>query len=194
MLPELAFVQEILMNKPIRSLILAAAAAMTLNVVAARAETASELTASSKRALRQLVSQNPTAKALNDKAKGVLVFPSIVKAGFMFGGQMGDGTLLKRGRAVAFYNTVAASYGLQAGVQVYGYALFFMDEGSMGYLDSVDGFEIGVGPSVVVVDQGMGKNMNTTTIQNGIYAFIFDQKGLMGGLGIQGSKITKIDK
>jgi lipid-binding SYLF domain-containing protein len=182
------------MNKSIGTLALAITLAITLTAVAARAETAAELTNSSKRALRQLVSQNPTAKALNDKAKGVLVFPSIVKAGFMFGGQVGDGALLKKGRAVAFYNTLAASYGFQAGVQVYGYALFFMDEGSMGYLDSVDGFEIGVGPSIVVVDQGMGKNMNTTTIQNGIYAFIFDQKGLMGGLGIQGSKITKIDK
>jgi lipid-binding SYLF domain-containing protein len=182
------------MNKPMRSLMFAVVLALTVTAVAARAETAAELTNSSKRALRQLVSNNSAAKALNDKAKGVLVFPSIVKAGFMFGGQMGDGALLKKGKAVAFYNTFAGSYGFQAGVQVYGYALFFMDEASMGYLDRVDGWELGVGPSIVVVDEGMGKSMSTTTIQKGVYAFIFDQKGLMGGMGIQGSKITKIDK
>ena len=182
------------MNKPIRSLIFAVALAMMLTAVAARAESAAELKASSKAALRQLVANDPAAKLLNDKAKGVLVFPSIVKAGFMFGGQMGDGTLFKRGKAVGFYNTIAASYGFQAGVQVYGYALFFMDEESMGYLDKVDGWEIGVGPSVVIVDEGMGRNLNTTTIQKGVYAYIFSQKGLMAGAGIQGSKITKISK
>ena len=182
------------MNKPIRSLIFAVALAMMLTAVAARAESAAELKASSKAALRQLVANDPAAKLLNDKAKGVLVFPSIVKAGFMFGGQIGEGVLFRGGKAAGYYNTVAGSYGFQAGIQKYGYALFFMTSAALEQLDATRGFEVGVGPSVVVVDEGMGKSMTSNTITSDVYAYIFNQKGLMGGMGIQGSKITKIDK
>jgi lipid-binding SYLF domain-containing protein len=124
----------------------------------------------------------------------VLVFPSIVKAGFMFGGQIGEGVLDKNRRPAAYYNSVAASYGFQAGVEVFGYALFFMNDQALAYLDKSEGFELGVGPSIVVVDEGVGKSLTSTTITQDVYAFIFNQKGLMGGLGIQGSKITKIAK
>lgn len=88
---------------------------------------------------------------------------------------------------------MAASYGFQAGVQAFGYALFFMDDASVRYLDNSDGWELGMGPSLVVLDEGFGKNLSTTTLQKGVYAFIFDQRGLMGGVGIQGSKITRIN-
>jgi lipid-binding SYLF domain-containing protein len=115
-----------------------------------------------------------------------------VKAGFMIGGQMGDGVLMKHGKTSGYYNSVAGSYGLQAGVQVFGYALFFMNDGALAYLNKSDGWEIGVGPSIVVVDEGMGKSLTSTTITQDVYAFIFDQRGLMAGLGIQGSKITKL--
>ena len=144
------------------------------------------------RALENLTAQNTAAQLLAGKAKAVLVFPNIVKAGFLFGGQMGNGALLKNGRAVGFYNSLAASYGLQAGVQAFGYALFFMNDSALAYLDRSNGWEIGVGPSIVIVDEGMGKSMTSTTLTQDVYAFIFDQKGLMAGLGIQGSKITKI--
>jgi lipid-binding SYLF domain-containing protein len=77
-------------------------------------------------------------------------------------------------------------------VQKYGYVLFFMDEASVQYLDKSDGWELGTGPSLVVMDEGFGKSMSTTTLQKGVYAFIFNQKGLMAGAGLQGSKITKI--
>jgi lipid-binding SYLF domain-containing protein len=93
-----------------------------------------------------------------------------------------------------YYNSLAGSYGLQAGVQTFGYALFFMNEAALAYLDKSDGWEIGVGPSIVVVDEGVGKSLTSTTITHDVYAFIFDQKGLMAGLGIQGSKISKISK
>jgi len=122
----------------------------------------------------------------------VLVFPNMMKAGFLFGGQVGDGVLLKKGRAAGYYNSVAASYGLQAGAQTFGYALFFMNNGALAYLDSSSGWEVGVGPSIVVVDSGVGKSITSTTTTQDVYAFIFNQKGLMGGLGIQGSKITKL--
>jgi lipid-binding SYLF domain-containing protein len=112
----------------------------------------------------------------------------------MFGGQMGDGVLMTKGRTAGYYNSLAASYGFQAGIQVFGYALFFMNDGALSYLDKSDGWEIGVGPSIVVVDAGVGKSLTSTTITQDVYAFIFDQQGLMAGLGIQGSKITKISK
>jgi lipid-binding SYLF domain-containing protein len=153
-----------------------------------------ELDRDARAALQSLTHKNSAARLLAHKATAVLVFPSIVKAGFMFGGQMGEGVLLKNGRPAGYYNSVAASYGLQAGVQWYGYALFFMNNEALGYLDSSGGWEVGVGPSVVVVDEGMGKSITSTTLTQDVYAFIFNQKGLMGGLGVQGSKITRIEK
>lgn len=93
----------------------------------------------------------------------------------------------------AYYRSLAASYGLQAGAQSFGYVLFFMDEESLKYLDQSDGWEVGTGPSLVVLDQGFAKSLSTTTLQKGVYAFIFNQKGLMGRVGIQGSKITRIN-
>lgn len=90
------------------------------------------------------------------------------------------------------YNSVAASYGLQAGVHSYGYEVFFMNDAAMSYLNRSEGWEIGVGPSIVVVDAGIAKSLTTTTAKDNIYAFIFGQKGLMAGLGLQGSKITRI--
>ena len=153
-----------------------------------------ELDRDAARALKSLYASNTTARLLGPKATAVLVFPSIVKAGFLFGGQIGEGVLLKNGRPVGYYNSVAASYGLQAGVQVFGYALFFMNDSALSYLDRSDGWELGVGPSIVVVDAGVGKSLTSTTITQDVYAFIFDQKGLMAGLGVQGSKITRISK
>jgi lipid-binding SYLF domain-containing protein len=160
---------------------------------AALAASASAIDRDAKASLEQLYQNTPGAKALADKAVAVLVFPSIVKGGFIIAGQFGDGALRKKGKSVAYYRSLAASYGFQAGVQAFGYVLFFMDDASVKYLDNSDGWELGVGPSLVVLDAGFGKNMSTTTLQKGVYAFIFDQKGLMGGMGIQGSKITRIN-
>lgn len=158
----------------------------------AYAQSNAELERESRAALKNLIAQNQTAKDLNAKAVAVLIFPDVKKAGFIVGGQYGEGVLLRGDKVAAFYNTGGASVGLQAGAQKYGYALFLMTEDAVKALDAADGFEIGVGPSVVVVDQGYAKSTTTTTIKDNIYAFIFDQKGLMAGLGIQGNKITKM--
>ncbi|HVM96915.1 MAG TPA: YSC84-related protein [Candidatus Acidoferrales bacterium] len=143
-------------------------------------------------ALQHLYAKSDAARLLSKEAKGILVFPGIYKAGFIIGGAGGDGVLTKDGHPVAYYRSVAASYGLQAGVQKFGYALFFMKDEALGYLDKSEGWELGVGPSIVVVDAGVGKSLTTTTGRSDVYAFIFSQKGLMAGIGIQGSKITKI--
>ena len=158
------------------------------------AATASEIRKDSEHTLNKLYTRVPSAKVLAGSAKGILVFPNIVKAGLLIGGQYGEGVLMKDGRASGYYSTAGASYGLQAGAQSYGYVLFFMSDGALRYLDTSKGFEVGVGPSVVVVDEGMGKSLTTTTTKDDVYAFIFNQTGLMAGLGIQGNKITKIDK
>jgi lipid-binding SYLF domain-containing protein len=145
-------------------------------------------------ALDKLYAKESVAKMLSQKAAGILVFPNIVKAGFIVGGHYGEGALLRDGNLVAHYNSVAASYGLQAGVQSFGYVLFLMNDKMLQYLDSSDGWEIGVGPSIVIIDAGKAKSMTTLTLKDDVYAFIFNQQGLMAGLGLQGSKITKLDK
>jgi len=154
---------------------------------------AAELTNEARAALSDLYAKVPAAKALGGKAVAVLVFPSVTKAGLMIGGQHGDGALMRGTQTIGYYNTSGASYGLQAGVQRYGYAMFFMNENALKQLDKASGFEVGVGPSVVVMDEGMAKTATTTTMKDDIYAFIFSQKGLMAGLGIQGNKISRID-
>ena len=158
----------------------------------AAAASASAIDRSVSNALTRLYRELPAAKTLARDAKAVLVFPSVTKGGLMVGGQYGEGALRKGGKTVGYYKTTAVSYGLQAGVQRFGYALFFMTDTAFKYLDQTDGWEIGAGPSVVVLDEGMAKTLTTTTARSDVYAFIFSQKGLMAGLGLQGSKITRI--
>jgi lipid-binding SYLF domain-containing protein len=153
---------------------------------------AAKLTTESQAALQRLTAGVPLAAELTKTADPILVFPSITKAGLGIGGQYGEGALLKKGAAVGYYKTTGASFGLQAGAQTYGYAMFFTGANAVDQLDKANGFEVGVGPSVVVVDEGMGKSTTTTTLKDDVYAFIFGQKGLMAGLGIQGNKIKRI--
>ncbi len=160
----------------------------------ARAADAAQLDQAAQAALQDLYAKVPAAKVLGEKARAILVFPSITKAGLVVGGQYGEGALIRGGKTVAYYSTAGASYGLQAGVQKYGYAMMFMTDAAFQALDKVDGFEVGVGPTVVVVDEGVARNATTATMKDDIYAFVFDQKGLMAGIGIQGTKITKLQK
>ena len=174
------------------ALALAAGVLMTPNQSAAAS--AAEINRDVKIALEKLYAKSSSAKTLGEKAKGILVFPGIIKAGFMVGGQFGEGALLRGGKTAGYYNTLSASYGLQIGGQKYGYALFFMSDSAMSWLDRSDGWEIGTGPSIVVMDTGAASSATTTSLQSEIYAFFFDQKGLMGGLGLQGTKVSKIKK
>jgi len=145
-----------------------------------------------KAALKSLYRTTPSAKTVGGKAKAILVFPKIVKAGFIGGVQYGEGALIQDNKIVGYYNIAAASYGLQAGIQSFGYAMFFMTDSALQSLNDSAGFEIGTGPSVVVVDAGKARTLTTTTLRKDVYAFIFGQKGLMAGFGLQGSKISRI--
>jgi len=154
------------------------------------ADTSYEINQNVDAALSNLYSSTPAAVQLSRKATGVLVFPNVVKAGFLFGGEFGVGALRQNGQTTGYYNIAAASYGLQIGVQSFGYALFLMNGKAMSFLNSQDGWQVGVGRSVVVMDQGMARSFTTATQLDDVYAFIFGQQGLMAGMGIQGSKIT----
>jgi lipid-binding SYLF domain-containing protein len=143
-------------------------------------------------ALNELYSHSETAKALRPKAKAILVFPDMKKAAFIIGAQYGYGALREGTKTVGYYRTGAASYGFQAGVKKFGYALFFMTDSALKYLDNSGGWAIGTGPSIVVLDQGAARSLTTTNLRSDVYAFVFSQQGLMGGIGLEGSKITKI--
>ena len=158
-----------------------------------RADEAATIEQDSRDALALLLKTSGSAKELAELADGVLVFPKIVKGGLIVGGQYGEGALFQKDAVAGYYSTAAVSYGLQAGIQTYGYAVFFLNENALSYLESSDGWEIGTAPNVVVVDKGAGTSLTTTSARGNIYVFFFDQKGLMAGLTIEGSKITIID-
>jgi lipid-binding SYLF domain-containing protein len=155
---------------------------------------ARKIATESQDALAKLYAHSAKAAELGKRARAVLIFPKIVKAGLFVGGQGGQGALIagEGGEATAFYEIFAASFGLQAGAQTFSYALFFITESSLDYLKKSEGWSIGSGPSVVVVDKGMAASMNTTTLTQDVYAMPFGQQGLMAGLGLEGSKITQI--
>lgn len=156
------------------------------------APSAREINQQADQALAQLYARQPRARDLGRRAKGILIFPGIIKAGLLLGGQSGNGVLFAGGRTVGYYNLSAVSFGLQAGGQKFSYALFFMTNSALGYLERSAGWAIGSGPSVVVVDKGAAASLNTTTLTQDVYAFPFGQQGLMAGLGLEGSKITRI--
>jgi lipid-binding SYLF domain-containing protein len=145
-------------------------------------------------ALQALYKVNPAAEAISKRAKAVLVFPKIVKAGLVFGGSYGEGVLMEGGHVADYYNSASASWGWQAGAESYAYVVFLMNEKALSYLRESKGWEIGVGPSVVVVDEGVARNLSTTTLKDDAYAFITDQHGLMASLSIEGTKISRIKR
>lgn len=151
-----------------------------------------DISTSSSQALNKLIRENPAAAAISQQSRAVLVFPSMVKAGLVFGGAYGEGELRKAGRTSGYYTSFTGSWGLQAGAQSYGYAVFLMNDSAIQFLEESDGWEIGVGPTVVVVNAGIAENLSSSTLQDDAYAFIFDQKGLMAGVSIEGTKVTKV--
>ncbi len=180
--------------QPARRTILTAAllapAVAALSPLPAFAATRREIDAASDAALNRLYAQSEKARQLAAKSRGILVFPTITKAGFMIGGQGGDGVLRIHGRSTGYFRIAAGSFGLQAGVQTFSYALFFITQSSLDYLAKSKGWAIGSGPSVVIADAGFAKTLNTTTLSQDVYAVPFGQKGLMAGFGLEGSKIS----
>ena len=186
------------MNVTRRTLAVAALSAASalgpLAAVPARAASGEQLAANGRRALNELLETEPRARRIARSARAVLVFPNVLKAGFIFGGETGNGVLLEHGRAVGFYNVTGGSWGLQIGGQDFSYALFFMNGHALDYLNRSAGFQVGTGPSIVVINKGAAAEGDTTTLTQDVYAFPFNAKGLMAGLDIEGAKITPIHK
>jgi len=179
----------------IHALMFAAAVIISMSVMnQASAATAEDLDKDSQQALQTLYKSEPIAEKLSKTAKGILVFPNIVKAGLVFGGGYGEGELIKGSKVVDYYNSVTGSWGLQIGAQSYGYVVFLMTDKAVSYLEKSKGWELGVGPTVVVVDEGIAKNLSTSSLKDDAYAFIFSQQGLMAGVSIEGTKISRIDR
>jgi lipid-binding SYLF domain-containing protein len=158
------------------------------------AATSEDLDKDSQQALQTLYKTEPVSEALSRNAKAILVFPNIVKAGLVFGGSYGEGVLIEGTKVVDYYNSVAGSWGLQIGAQSYGYAVFLMTDEAVSYLKKSKGWELGVGPTIVLVDKGVAKNISTTSLKDKAYAFIFSQQGLMAGVSIEGTKISRINR
>ena len=181
----------------IRGILLAASLATAVMlpigmVDSAYAASAEDLNRDSDQALQTLYRSHPFADRLSHRAKAILVFPNIVKAGLIFGGAYGEGELKQGSKVDGYYNSVTASWGFQAGAQSYSYVVFLMSNKALRYVHQSHGWEIGVGPTVVIVDEGVAKNLSTSTLKDDAYAFIFDQQGLMAGVSLEGTKISRI--
>ena len=152
------------------------------------------LTRDAKVALQELCANVQVAKLLHPTVKAILIFPDVYRAGLIIGGQSGNGVAMTPdGHIVDYLNITSASYGMQAGAQKYSYALFVMSDAAIEYIKKTRGWEVGTGPTVVLVDQGFASMTTTTTLNKDIYAFIFNQQGIMGAVGLIGSKITRIN-
>jgi lipid-binding SYLF domain-containing protein len=158
------------------------------------AASAAEIDAEVDAALVRFYEEVPAAKDLAKKAKGILIFPKVVKAGFGVGGEYGEGALRIGGRSVGYYNTAAASIGLQIGVQARAEVLMFMTQEALDRFQASDGWEVGVDGSVAVVKTGVAGEIDTTTFSDPVIGFIFGEQGLMANLSLEGAKITKMDK
>jgi lipid-binding SYLF domain-containing protein len=155
-------------------------------------ESAAKITARGEEALHQLEAREPRSRLYARHARAVLVFPAIFKAGFVFGGESGDGVLFIDGHAAGFYNLSGGTFGFQAGAEKFSYALFFMNDSALRNLRRSSGFAAGTGPSIAIINTGVAAEANSTTMTKDIYAFPFSEKGLMADLTLQGTKISHI--
>ena len=173
---------------------IAVVAALALLPAFALAETAAELDASVAEALAAFEEQVDGAKVFLDNAAGYLVFPRVIKVGVAVGGEAGEGALISGGKTEGYYRTVAGSFGFQLGAQAKSIVIAFMTENSLNQFRNSKGWKVGVDGSVAIIDVGVGKSIDTTSIKDPVVGFIFGEKGLMFNLTLEGSKITKIDK
>jgi lipid-binding SYLF domain-containing protein len=167
---------------------------IALSAPPAWAASAAEINAGVNETLSRFTKEVAGADNFLKSAKGALVFPKVYKAGIGIGGEYGEGALRVGGKTVAYYSTAAASIGFQLGGQVKSIIVLFMQDDALKKFRDSEGWKVGVDGSVALVDIGAGRELSTQTIKDPIVAFIFDQKGLMYNLTLEGSKFTKLDK
>lgn len=158
------------------------------------AKSAKEIDAGVDDSLEKFYKKIGEAKDLGKIAEGILVFPSVIKAGFGIGGEYGEGALRVKGKTVDYYSTAAASIGFQLGVQSKTVILMFMSEKTLKNFRDSKGWEIGVDASVALIEVGAGGSLDTTKLKKPILGFVVDQKGLMYNLTLEGSKMTKLNR
>jgi len=171
-------------------MLLAAGLLFAGNANASKATLDAQVTA----ALESFVAKIPLAQELKDKAAGILVFPNVVKAGFVLGGGIGDGALQIRGQTVQYYRTTSLSYGFQAGIQARTEIVMFMTEDALERFRAGNGWQAGIDGSIAIITFGAGNSIDTDNIQEPIIGFIFDDRGLMFDLSFKGSKYWKIEE
>ncbi len=162
--------------------------------VPAMAASSAEINAGVDQTLSRFTKEVAGANAFLKSAKGALVFPKVYKGGIGIGGEYGEGALRVGGRTVDYYSTAAASIGFQLGGQVKSIIILFMQDEALQKFRDSEGWKVGVDGSIALVDIGAGRELSTQTIKDPIVAFIFDQKGLMYNLTLEGSKFTKLKK
>jgi lipid-binding SYLF domain-containing protein len=153
-----------------------------------------EIDAEVRQAVKEFYNHTSAGKELSQKAAGMLVFPSVVKAGIGVGGEYGEGSLLIGGKPAAYYNIASASIGFQLGAQARSMIVLFMTENALSKFRASEGWKAGVDGSVALATLGAGGSIDTETAKKPIIGFIFSNKGLMYNLTFEGSKITKIDR
>ena len=182
------------MTATMKSFLFALAACLIAFTSAADAASKSKIDRRVDKALAEFRDQIGGADAVLSKAVGVLVFPSIKKAGIGIGGEYGEGALRIGGRTVAYYSSAAASIGFQLGAQARRQIIVFLDQKALEKFRASEGWEIGVDASVAVITLDAGGQIDTKELNQPIVAFIFDGKGLMYNLALEGSKISRIHK
>ncbi len=180
----------------IRQSAFAVLALLALACAAPRAQAASgpEIDASARATLEDFFNQIYSGRELANKATAVLVFPTVVKAGIGIGGEYGEGVLHVRGRTAGYYNIISASVGFQLGAQARSVIVMFMTDTALANFQRTDGWKVGVDGSIAIITIGAGGQIDTNSIRSPVVGFIFDQKGLMYNLTLEGSKISRINR
>ena len=178
-----------------KRLVLMAICCMTLaHVPVLYAASSTEIDIKVNAAIERFKTEVQGGKAFLNKAKGVLVFPEVMKAGFGIGGEYGEGALRIKGKTVAYYSTASASIGFQMGAQLKTVVMVFLQQDALDKFRNSSGWEAGVDGSVALIQLGAGKDINTVNMNDPIVGFVFSNKGLMYNLTLEGSKITKLNK
>ncbi len=158
----------------------------------AQAANKQEIDAYVNEALNELYRFSPAGKSLASKARGMLIFPKVYKAGFGIGGEYGEGALRIDGANIAYYNTASASIGLQLGAQRKTQVILFMTDDSLNQFRRSNGWEVGIDGSVAIANIGAGEDFDSRTAQKPIIGIIFSNQGLMFNINLEGSKISQI--
>ncbi len=174
--------------------VLCCAALLLASANTVSAGSAEEIDSSVNAAFERLFATTPQAVELAESSVAILMFPEIIKGGVIVGGQYGEGAMREGERTTGYYSIAAASFGLQFGGQTFGYAMFFLNEEALAFVRQNDGWEVGVGPTLVGGSDGWSTSMGTNDLQGDIAVVFFGQEGLMAGSGVQGSKITRIER